>query len=190
MDSKSQISLQEQIEPFSRPERWSNPPAALRELLSYPKINFVSQYFTRTRTFEAGLDFVNFCYDIMWQYSHEISINEAAFWDRYLTGLRLVLYDRLNLWPEYIDAYADMLARYPDMDVAVRRQRLEIITRKLEKHGAGGKIGNMLRQQAHELAPGEREQRYQEMMRLFARMCRPPREPEATDGIVPVKKRD
>jgi hypothetical protein len=161
----------------------------LRELLSYPKINFVSQYFVRVRDYEAGLDFVDFCYDVMCQHSHEIAKDEAVFWDRYLTGLRLALYDYLNLWPEYIDAYADMMARYPDMDVAVRRQRLEIITRKREKHGAGGKIGNILRQQAHELAPGEREQRYQEMMRLFARMCRPPWAPETT-GIVPVKKRE
>lgn len=189
MDSSNQLSAQEQLEPFNRPERWSNPIGALRELLSYPKINFVSQYFTRTRNFEAGLDFVDFCYDAMWQYSQEITTTEAAFWDRYLTGLRLALYDRLNLWSEYIDAYADMVNRYPDMDVPVRRQRLEIIIRKREKHAAGGKLGNILRHQAHELEPGEQQKRYLEMMRLFARMCRQPEEPEAT-GLVPVKKRE
>jgi len=183
----NQIDVREQLERFIQPEKWSDPLADLRRLLSYPFINFVSQYFTRTREFEAGLDFVECCYDIMWQHSEEITKSEAVFWDRYLTGLRLALYDSLNMWPEYIDGYADMISRYPDLDTPLRRDRLHIIERKQEKYSTGKKIDGQLRYQAYELAPEERERRQREMMVLFARMCRPPWQP-CTETTVPAKR--
>lgn len=82
-----------------------SPLQAMRLLMSYPYINFVSQFFSRTREYELGLDFVDICRDLLDKYAADIPLTEAQRIEKDITFLELSFYDALNLWQKYLDFF-------------------------------------------------------------------------------------
>ncbi|MDR2572209.1 MAG: hypothetical protein LBD23_18190 [Oscillospiraceae bacterium] len=74
----------------------------VRALLTYPFINWTSQFFTRTRDGELTLYFVNYCRSVINYRADELTDKEIADFDRVLIHYELSAYDRLNLWHDYI----------------------------------------------------------------------------------------
>jgi hypothetical protein len=100
---------------YSRLAGYTDNLAALRFLMSYPITNWVSQYFTRTRSQEAQLRYVEYCRAIFEQSVDKIEPHkpdpfhfgaarksEYERFDRTLLGHEFCAYDRLNRWHDYI----------------------------------------------------------------------------------------
>lgn len=83
----------------------STPLQAMRLLMSYPFVNFVSQFFSRTREYELGLDFVDICRDLLDKHAADIPLIEAQRIEKDITFLELSFYDDLNLWQKYLDFF-------------------------------------------------------------------------------------
>ncbi len=82
-----------------------SPLQTMRLLMSYPYINFVSQFFSRTREYELGLDFVDICRDLLDKYATDIPVVEAQRIEKDITFMELSFYDSLNLWQKYLDFF-------------------------------------------------------------------------------------
>lgn len=166
----------------------------LRALLSYPIINWVSQFFSRTRSAETKLYFVEYCRDIIKQNRDKISEDEYAEYDQALIHYELSAYDRLNLWDEYIILFEKTLEeksytmKYsasrddPVFNSYVLRQdrnckyvhflytsdrRYNIIRRKQKRMEDGKTVEHLKRHQQDRLSEEELSARYAEMARLF-----------------------
>nr|WP_300838933.1 hypothetical protein [uncultured Acetatifactor sp.] len=82
-----------------------SPLQAMRLLMSYPYINFVSQFFSRTREYETGLAFVDTCRHLLDKYAADIPVIEAQRIEKDITFMELSFYDALNLWQRYLDFF-------------------------------------------------------------------------------------
>lgn len=90
---------------FLSDQKRLSPLQTLRLLFSYHYCNLVSQFYFRTREYEAGLLFVDRCRELLEQYSSEIPEGETQRIEHDVTFLELSLYDALNLWQEYLDLF-------------------------------------------------------------------------------------
>ncbi len=85
----------------------------LRALMTYPMINWVSQFFSRTRDGGTQLYFVRYCREIIEEYDAEISAEEREAFDRELIHYELSAYDRLNWWQEYVNFFEETRNQKP-----------------------------------------------------------------------------
>lgn len=172
---------------------------AVRLLLSYPLVNFVSQCFGRTRDGEALLRFVSICRWVLDANAGELGADEAEFFDRYLICCELGAYDRLNEFYNYILTFEEARAnkRYADQYLKSRNdevfnryvlyesenakhvhflygfnRRYEIIKRKWKKQMAGNLPYSMLRHQKEDLSESELEKRFAELRNLLYQMTK------------------
>ncbi|MDR1668339.1 MAG: hypothetical protein LBR76_00085 [Oscillospiraceae bacterium] len=166
----------------------------LRALLSYPLINWVSQFFSRTRDGQTELYFVQYCRAIIEENEGELGEEELEFFDKVLIGYQLGAYDRLNWWQEYVDffnlarrskRYTKAFAKradHPGMDEYLLwedgnykhvhflffvRHRYEVIQRKLERLISGKSTKHLERHQIEDLTEEQVKSRHEEMARLF-----------------------
>lgn len=146
-----------------------DPLKAMEILLSYPLVNFTSQYFRRTREYDMGLQFVDRCQQIISANKASISYEKIEEWKQYLITLKLTLLDFSNDWEAYIDIYKKDLTKPVHSTIA---KRYEIICRKLERKKAGKSVEHLKRHQKESLTLSEQERRYAEMMALFLRIVR------------------
>ena len=127
-------------------------------LLFPPFLNDIIDYFLYTRSYQDGLDFLNQCYSIMEQTPDKEPNKEAFIHDTIIT-VRLVLYDKMNLWDQYIkeyDAFIPMQAStIKDAD------RYHTIHKKLELMSHGKNIEHMKCHQRYQLTDTEFQQRYE-----------------------------
>lgn len=93
------------ISSFLSEREHMSPLQILRMLFSYPYCNLISQFYLRTREYEAGLLFVDRSRDLLDQYGPEIPQEEFQQIERDISFLELSLYDALNLWQEYLDLF-------------------------------------------------------------------------------------
>lgn len=105
----------------------------MRQLLSYPTINYVTRYFVRPGEYSKGLAFIVCCENIIAQNHSQISADEALRWGRYLTRTRLCLYDHMQMWSEYTACFEDMQKRYPDDDLSALMPRYKKISSELRR---------------------------------------------------------
>lgn len=98
------------IEKFQFLDPYSDKLQLINKLLSYPMINFVSQFFTRTRNYWLFLDFTENCKKIINYYNDQNKISQERYeeLDRILIGYELASYDYLNLWNLYIQMYNEL----------------------------------------------------------------------------------
>lgn len=82
-----------------------NPFEVLRALMWYETWNIVIEFFIYLRNFERGFEFISRCRQLMSLYKEDITAREYKSWDFKLTGLHLVLLDRLNRWEDYLKTY-------------------------------------------------------------------------------------
>ncbi len=80
------------------------------KLLSYPMINFINQFFSRTRNYWLCLNFVDICREIIEHYKSigYVSSKRYEELDRIQIGYELNSYDHLNLWDLYIQMYEEL----------------------------------------------------------------------------------
>jgi len=90
------------IEAFSQLVEADDRLNLIKTLLSYPLINWTSQFFSRTRNAEMLLNFVDYCRIILRQNTDKISNEELVDFDKILIGYELSAYDRLNDFENYI----------------------------------------------------------------------------------------
>ena len=170
---------------------YKDPFTACKLLLNYPLINFVSQYFSRMRNYEEGLDFVDYSYRIFELNKYKLSDKEFEDFDRKLINYRLSMLDGLNLWQEYISLYEDTLATkkyyytycksrndpefnkfvaYEDKNykyvhfLYLSNRRYQIIKRKFDKWLKGKTVEHLKRHQQNRLTDNELQQRYEEII--------------------------
>lgn len=168
----------------------------VRILLSYPYCDFVNQVFKRTREYEAGLYFADFCYAVIGENVGIISEKEFFAWDKMLINLKLNMFDYLNYWNDYVSLYdyvlqskeytytvgqplepektfGEHLKGYDNngnclVDFSyVFQKRYELIKYKQQKLLNGELIGNMLRHQKEMLSYEERVNRYNVLLQTF-----------------------
>ncbi|MCD7947291.1 MAG: hypothetical protein LUG13_03200 [Oscillospiraceae bacterium] len=100
------------IREFESALRAKNELTAVRLLLSYPLVNWVSQYFSRTRAADRQLDFINLCRSIIDRHREKLADAEYEHFDRYLLLSKLAAFDRLNLFYEYIKLFEYIREHY------------------------------------------------------------------------------
>lgn len=136
----------------------------LRRLLSYPYVNFVSQVFTRTREYEAGIFFCDICDKMLAEYPDACTKSETEKWNGYLVALRLCMYDYMNDWYAYISLYeAEYLSSYFHPNNA----RYRIIKRKYERLKSGATVNHLRRHEKERLPEAERKRRYLKLLNDF-----------------------
>lgn len=143
---------------------------ALRALLNYPLIGWVSQYFSRTRNAETELRFVEFCRTLMMHQRGEISDEEYRRYDRALLGYELSAYDRLNWWVDYIALYERAVSEGRLRSYSW--DRYPIICRKQARAEAGKSVEHLKRHQQGSLSEEELLERHDEMKRLLEYIAR------------------
>lgn len=166
----------------------------LRVLLSYPMINWVGQFFSRTRDGDTELFFVDNCREIIRQNMDRVSADEYARFDKELINYELSAYDRLNLWQDYIrlfeevrkeksytikygasrnDSVFNSYVLHQDSDckyvhfLYLSDHRYKIICRKQARKEAGKGVEHLKMHQKDALTDAELEARYNELARLF-----------------------
>ena len=142
----------------------------LRALLSYPYINWVSQFFSRTRNAETELYFVDYCREIITYHRGEISEKEYRGYDHALIRYELSAYDRLNRWEEYIAFYEQAVSEGRLQSYSW--DRYPIICRKQKRLEAEKNVEHLKRHQQSGWTDEELDKRYAEMERLFEYMKR------------------
>jgi len=170
---------------------------AVRAILSYPLINFVGQYFGRTRDGEAQLHFVSLCRDVINSNIEKLTASEAEEYQKIFLYNELAAYDRLNEFHNYIAlfdyvrvnlSYTQCYAKSRN-DEAFNKyvlyederykyvhflytcdSRYQVIKRKHKKQMDGSLPRTMLRHQQEELEPSELECRFEELRNLFFEM--------------------
>lgn len=144
-----------------------DPLQIVRALLSYPYINFVSQYFSRVREYQGCLQFVDLCYDIINSRKDQLSRKEYEELDRVLVSYRLASLDGMNEWVRYIELYEDIEHK---VSYQLPYWRYEIIKRKLTRHQLGKSTEHLKRHQQERLTDEELDSRYAEMVAVFERI--------------------
>lgn len=131
-------------------------------LLTPPLLNDIIDYFLYTRSYQEGLDFFSQCYSIMESTINKDPDAEAFVHDTIIT-VKLVLYDKMNLWDQYIkeyDAFIPMqTSTIKDID------RYHTVHKKLELMSQGKHIEHMKCRQRYELTDEELQQRYEYLKR-------------------------
>lgn len=139
---------------------------AVCTLLTPPLLNDIIDYFLYTRSYQDGLDFFIRCYSIMENTANKNPDTEAFVHDTIIL-VRLVLYDKMNLWDRYIkeyDAFIPMQAStIKDAD------RYHAVHKKLELLSQGKNIEHMKCHQRYELTDDELQQRYEYVKRKIQR---------------------
>jgi CRISPR/Cas system CMR-associated protein Cmr3 (group 5 of RAMP superfamily) len=135
----------------------------VRAVLTYPLINWTSQFFSRTRDGKAELYFVGYCRAVIKQRGDELSKEEVSNFDQKLLRYELNAYDLLNMWREYIDLHDIVVERYPDF----KTFRYDKILRKLERQKMGKSVEHLKKHQQSQLSDDELESRYMKMVELF-----------------------
>lgn len=155
-----------ELDQFTQITGYSDKLAMLRSLLTYPMINWVSQFFSRTRSGDAELYFVDYCRGVILQNMDKISGDEFLKYDRVLIYYELSAYDRLNLWHDYIRLYEDTLSKgIHSLDAL--KPRYEIICRKQKRADEEKTVEHLRRHQQKALTEDELNTRYAELGRLF-----------------------
>ena len=135
-------------------------------LLTPPLLNDIIDYFLYTRSYQDGLDFLDRCYPVLEQAPDKDQSTKAFVHDTIIT-MRLVLYDKLNLWDRYIkeyDAFQPMLAStIKDAD------RYHMLHRKLNMLYHGKNVESMKCHQRYELTDDELQKRYEYVIRKIQR---------------------
>jgi len=167
---------------------------AVRAILSYPLINWVSQYFSRTRDADGELMFVSFCNEVLNAEKGKLMNREWEQCDRALIHYELSAYDRLNEFDKYIELfnacrrdkpytitysknrndeiinkyvlYEDQVYKYVHFLYGVDF-RYQIILRKYEKQRKGKLPDTMLRRQMEDLTPEEYDLRIEQLQKLL-----------------------
>ncbi len=167
-------------------KKYRDPFTSIKAILSYPLWNYVPQFFTYTRNYESGLDFVDYCYSILENSKDKLTDKEFEQFDKLLITLRLSMLDYLNRWGEYIsyyenilstknylltydknrnnpdfnkyDVYEDERYKYVHFLYAVSH-RYEIIKRKFNKWLNGKNVEHLKRHQQNKLSDTELQER-------------------------------
>ena len=138
----------------------------VRTLLTPPFLNDIIDYFLYTRSYQEGLDFLEQCYPVMEQAPDE-DLNTKAFVHDTIITMRLVLYDKMNLWDRYIkeyDAFIPMQAStIKDTD------RYLTVHKKLNMLYHGKNVEPMKCRQRYELTDDELQKRYEYVIRKIQR---------------------
>ena len=91
-------------------KKYQDPFTTVKMILSYPLWDYVSEFFTYIRNYEDGLDFVDYCYNVLEINRDKLTDKEFEHFDRTLIGLKLSMLDYLNRWGEYISYYENLLS--------------------------------------------------------------------------------
>lgn len=131
-------------------------------LLTPPLLNDIIDYFLYTRSYQEGLEFFSQCYSIMENTSNKEKDTEAFVHDTIIT-VRLVLYDKMNLWNRYVKEYDTFI---PMQASTIKdASRYHTIHKKLKLMSQGKKTEHMKCRQRYELTEEELQQRYEYLKR-------------------------
>lgn len=140
--------------------------SAVCTLLTPPLLNDIIDFFLYTRSYQDGLDFLNRCYSIMEGTANKDHDKEAFVHDTIIL-VKLVLYDKMNLWNRYIkeyDAFIPMQA-----STIKDANRYHTVHKKLELMSQGKKFEHTKCHQRYELTDDELQQRYEYLKRKIQR---------------------
>lgn len=138
----------------------------VRTLLTPPLLNDIIDLFLYTRSYQEGLDFLEQCYSVLEQAPDKEQSTKAFVYDTIIT-LRLVLYDKLNMWDRYIKEYE---AFTPMMASTIKdADRYHTIHKKLNMIYRGKNVEPMKCHQRYELTDDELQKRYEYVSRRIQR---------------------
>lgn len=131
-------------------------------MLTPPLLNDIIDFFLYTRSYQEGLDFFSRCYSIMERTANKDKDTEAFVHDTIIL-MRLVLYDKMNLWDRYVkeyDAFIPMQA-----STIKDANRYHTIHKKLELLSQGKNADRLKCHQRYELSDDELHKRYEYVKR-------------------------
>ena len=131
-------------------------------LLCSPLHNDVIDYFLYTRSFQEGIDFFNYCETVMQNTDSKDPVKESFVHDT-IHIVRLVLYDKLNMWECYINAYD---AFVPMQASTIKdKAKYDLVHKKLERLHKGKTTEHLKCRQRYELTDSELNARYEYLKR-------------------------
>jgi hypothetical protein len=156
-----------QIEIYAEIVGYKDKLEMLRAVLSYPIINWVTQFFSRTRCADVQLGFIECCREIIESRRDELSDEEYEDFDGKLVSYELHAYDRLNLFADYVHVFRETQSEKPYAVKFLSERRYDIIHRKWEKYESGMNIEHLKKHHQDRLTDEELASRFEEMKRLF-----------------------
>lgn len=168
-------------------KKYKDPFVSVKAILCSSLWNYVGEFFICTRNYESGLDFIDYCYDILDLNREKLTDKEFEHFDRTLIGFKLAMLDYLNRWSEYISYYEELLKTKDYVSTYVKSRndsefnkfvmyednnykyvhflylgnhRYEIIKRKFAKWLDGKNVEHLKRHQQDRLSDEELEERF------------------------------